>query len=48
MRSVSGKHCKGWLALSPIAVFLAVYLVTSLVAGDFYKVPVSAAFLLAS
>ena len=48
MRSVSGKHLKGWLALSPIAVFLAVYLVSSLVAGDFYKVPVSAAFLLAS
>ena len=48
MRSVSGKHRKGLLALSPIAVFLAVYLVTSLVAGDFYKVPVSAAFLLAS
>jgi len=37
-----------FLALSPLIVFLAVYLVTSLVAGDFYKVPISAAFLLAS
>lgn len=38
----------GFLALSPIVVFLAVYLVSSLLAGDFYKVPVSSAFLLAS
>ena len=38
----------GLLALSPIAVFLTVYLVSSLLAGDFYKVPVSSAFLVAS
>lgn len=38
----------GLLALSPILVFLVVYLVSSLLAGDFYKVPVSSAFLLAS
>jgi len=38
----------GLLAISPILVFLAVYLVSSLVASDFYKVPVSAAFLIAS
>ncbi len=38
----------GWLALSPLAVFLLTYLVTSLVCGDFYKVPVASAFLLAS
>lgn len=37
---------KGLLALSPLAVFLAVYLVSSLIAGDFYGVPVSSAFLL--
>lgn len=36
------------LALSPLIVFLAVYLVTSLVLGDFYKVPVASAFLVAS
>ena len=29
----------GWLALSPLAVFLLTYLVTSLACGDFYKVP---------
>lgn len=39
---------QGWLSLSPLAVFLAVYLVSSLAAGDFYKVPVSAAFLVSS
>lgn len=38
----------GWMALSPLAVFLATYLVTSIVCGDFYKVPVASAFLLAS
>ena len=38
----------GLLALSPILVFLVVYLVSSLLAGDFYKVPVSSAFLVAS
>ena len=32
----------GWLALSPLAVFLVTYLVTSIVSRDFYKVPVSA------
>lgn len=41
-------HRKGLLALSPLAVFLAVYLVTSAAIGDFYKIPISAAFLLAS
>lgn len=48
MRSVSARHARGLLALSPVLVFLAVYLVSSLVSGDFYKIPVSAAFLLAS
>lgn len=38
---------RGLLAISPLAVFLLVYLVSSVVAGDFYKVPVSAAFLVA-
>ena len=38
----------GALALSPLLVFLAAYLVTSLVARDFYKVPVAAAFIIAS
>ena len=38
----------GWMALSPLAIFLATYLVTSLISRDFYKVPVASAFLLAS
>lgn len=41
-------HKKGILALLPLAVFLAVYLVSSALIGDFYKIPVSAAFLAAS
>ena len=36
------------LALSPIIVFMIVYLAGSLLAGDFYKVPLTAAFLTAS
>lgn len=35
---------KGFLALSPLAVFLCLYLVTSLVMGDFYKMPITVAF----
>lgn len=38
----------GWWALSPLAVFLCLYLVTSLVVNDFYKVPITVAFLLSS
>lgn len=38
----------GLLALSPLVVFLSLYLVSSLVAGDFYKVPISVAFVVAS
>ena len=38
----------GWLALSPLLVFLTVYLAGSLLAHDFYKVPVAAAFIIAS
>ena len=39
---------RGLLALTPILVFLGVYLVTSILIKDFYKVPVASAFLLAS
>lgn len=38
----------GWIALSPLFVFLVLYLVSSIVARDFYKIPISAAFLLSS
>lgn len=37
----------GW-ALMPLVVFLCLYLVTSLIANDFYKVPITVAFLVAS
>ena len=43
-----GEKKKGLLALTPILVFLGVYLVTSILIKDFYKVPVASAFLLAS
>ena len=36
------------LALSPFIVFMVVYLVGSLLAGDFYKLPLTVAFLTAS
>ena len=42
------KRNNNWFALTPLAVFLVVYLVSSLLAGDFYKVPIAAAFLMAS
>lgn len=45
-RNVS--HKSGLWALSPLVVFLCLYLVTSLVAGDFYKVPITVAFVVAS
>lgn len=37
----------GW-ALMPLVVFLSLYLVTSLIVNDFYKVPITVAFLVAS
>ena len=42
------RRMNGWLALSPLAVFLVTYLASSLVAHDFYKVPIASAFLIAS
>ena len=39
---------RGLLALSPVFVLLAVYLCGSLLAGDFYKVPISVAFVVAA
>ena len=39
---------KGLLALSPLLVFLGIYLVSSILAKDFYKVPIASAFLIAS
>jgi Na+/H+ antiporter NhaC len=39
---------KGFLALSPLLVFIALYLVTSIIARDFYKVPITVAFMTSS
>ena len=36
------------MALSPLAVFIILYLVTSIIAGDFYKVPITVAFMVSS
>lgn len=38
----------GWWALSPLCVFLCLYLVTSIIVNDFYKVPIVVAFLVSS
>lgn len=40
-------HRKGLVALSPLIVFIVFYLVASVVAGDFYKVPITVAFMIA-
>ena len=39
---------KGIWALMPLLVFISLYVVTSIVAGDFYKVPVTVAFMASS
>ncbi len=39
---------KGLIALSPLLVFILLYLVTSIIARDFYKVPITVAFMAAS
>lgn len=39
---------KGLLALSPLMVFIILYLVTSIIARDFYKVPITVAFMMSS
>ena len=39
---------KGLRALSPLVLFTTLYLVTSIIARDFYKVPITVAFMVAS
>ena len=39
---------KGIIALSPIIVFVLFYLVTSIIACDFYKIPITVAFMVSS
>lgn len=37
-----------FLALIPLVVFLLIYLVASIIMGDFYKMPITVAFLVSS
>lgn len=39
------KQLQGWIALSPLFLFLILYLGLSLLVNDFYKVPITIAFL---
>lgn len=39
---------KGIFALSPLLVFIVLYLATSIIARDFYKVPITVAFMVSS
>jgi Na+/H+ antiporter NhaC len=48
MSSTSRSPRSGFLALTPLVVFLCLYLVTSLVMHDFYKVPITVAFAVSS
>lgn len=41
-------HRRGILTLSPLIVFFLVYVVSSVTAGDFYKMPVTVAFIAAA
>lgn len=39
---------QGWLALSPIVLFLVLYVAVSIILDDFYKMPIAVALLIAS
>ncbi len=41
-------HLRGITTLSPLVVFFLIYVISSVVAGDFYKMPVAVAFLAAT
>lgn len=43
------ENCKcKWFSLTPLLVFLVLYLVTSILVNDFYKVPITVAFAVSS
>ncbi len=48
MERINPHKPSGWIALSPLFVFLCLYVVTSVLVDDFYKVPITVAFLFAS
>ena len=47
-QGITLQHAPNVWALAPLVVFLLAYLVVSLIAGDFYKMPITVAFVLAS
>lgn len=47
-RKIHNDRSGSWWALSPLFVFLCLYLVTSILVNDFYKVPITVAFLVSS
>ena len=49
MQQTTTPTCRpSWFGLTPLVVFLLVYLVASIISGDFYKMPIAVAFLVAS
>ncbi|MDE6551961.1 MAG: Na+/H+ antiporter NhaC family protein [Muribaculaceae bacterium] len=48
MKTKKTTTLQGLIALSPMVVFLALYVVVSAIIGDFYKIPISVALLIAS
>ena len=48
MSLASERKSHGLLALSPLLVFIVLYLVTSIIARDFYRVPITIAFMASS
>ena len=49
MNNIKSKQpLPGWFALSPLLVFLCIYLITSIIVNDFYKVPITVAFVISS
>ena len=46
MQKINTRH--GLTALSPIIVLLTIYLAGSIIAGDFYRIPITTAFIVAS
>ena len=48
LQNTASNKMSGWMALSPLIVFLCLYLITSIIVNDFYKIPISVAFLVSS
>lgn len=48
MKRMTKTKLKGLLALSPLFLFIILYMALSIIVGDFYKVPMTVVFLIAS